>query len=73
MEPKWVHIFIHTLNRVPMNWYPETKLRHGTTEWAALKEILILTFNFESGFQGLDESLLAIQDVIFDMPKTPKE
>ena len=28
-QPKWVHLFCHTLDIVPMNWYVETELRHG--------------------------------------------
>jgi len=30
-EQEWVHGFIHTLETIPMNWYLETKLQHGTT------------------------------------------
>ena len=25
--PEWVHMFIHTLGKVPTNWYIETKMR----------------------------------------------
>ena len=28
---KWVHKFFHTLDTIPMNWYLETELHHGTT------------------------------------------
>ena len=56
-QPKWVNIFIHTLENVPINWYLETELRHGTLEWATLKESVVLDFIFESGFHSVDESL----------------
>jgi len=31
-QPKWVHLFCHTLDVIPMKWYLETELRHGTGE-----------------------------------------
>ena len=40
-----------------MNWYLETELRHDTTEWDVLKEGFLLTFNFEDGFECIDEAL----------------
>lgn len=35
-QPKWVHLFYHTLDVIPMNWYLETELRHDTEEWDIL-------------------------------------
>jgi len=32
-QPEWAHLFCHTLDVIPMNWYLETELRHGTEEW----------------------------------------
>jgi len=29
-QSEWVHLFCHTLDVIPMNWYLETELRHGT-------------------------------------------
>lgn len=49
-QPEWVHIFCHTLDTIPMNWYLETKLHHGTTEWDILRNIFLLTFSFEEEF-----------------------
>lgn len=49
-QPKWVHIFYHTLDRIPMNWYLETKLCYGMAEWEILREGFLLSFNFEDGF-----------------------
>jgi len=56
-QPEWVHIFCHTLDMILMNWYLETELQHGTTEWDVLKEIFMLTFSFEDGFECIDETL----------------
>ena len=54
---EWVHIFCHTLDIIPMNWYLETKLHHGTVEWDILREGFVTTFNFEYGFESIDEVL----------------
>lgn len=45
-QPEWVHLFCHTLDIIPMNWYIETKLHHGTKEWDTLHEGFPLTFMF---------------------------
>ena len=42
-----VHLFIHTLDTSPRNWYTETKLRSGTKSWSLLTEGLLLAFGFE--------------------------
>ncbi|MDW3502992.1 hypothetical protein NQ272_27955, partial [Escherichia coli] len=33
-----VHLFYHTLDVIPRNWYIETQLQHGTGEWDILRE-----------------------------------
>jgi len=30
---EWVHLFFHTLDTIPMNWYLEMKLCHGIVKW----------------------------------------
>ena len=47
---EWVHLFIHTLDTTPKNWYTETKLRRGTKSWSLLIDGLLLTFGFESEY-----------------------
>jgi len=37
MQLEWVHLFYHTLDVIPMKWYLETKLRHGTEECDILR------------------------------------
>ena len=46
-QPKWVHLFYHSLDVIPMNWYMETELHHGTGEWDVLHEGFLLIFTFE--------------------------
>lgn len=36
-QPKWVHLFCHTLAVIPMNWYLEIELRHRIEEWEILR------------------------------------
>jgi len=52
-QPEWVHLFCHTLDVIPMNWYLDTKLCHGTEEWDVLRQEFFMTFSFES----IDEAL----------------
>lgn len=63
-----VHIFSHTLDIIPMNWYFETELHHGTTEWDILREIFLMTFSFEDGFKSIDEALQEVKAAIFRIP-----
>jgi len=56
-QPKWVHLFCHTLDAIPMNWYIETEFCHGTGEWDVLREGFMMTFSFEDGFHSIDEAL----------------
>ena len=56
-QPEWVHLFCHTLDVIPMNWYLETDLHHGTGEWDILLEGFIMTFIFEDGFDCIHEVL----------------
>lgn len=70
---EWVHIFCHTLDTIPLNWYLEIELHHGNVEWDVLKEGLLLTFSFEDGFASIDESLQQIKEIIFRTPKEPME
>jgi len=56
-QPEWVHLFCNTLDVISMNWYLETELHHGTSEWDILCEGFIMTFSFEDGFDCIDEAL----------------
>lgn len=56
-QPKWVHLFCHTLDVISMNLYLETDLCHGIGKWDILREGFIMTFNFEDRFDCIDEVL----------------
>jgi len=53
---KWT-IFCHTLDIIPMNWYLEMELYNGTVEWDILREGFFMIFNFEDGFENIDEAM----------------
>ncbi len=67
-QPEWVHLFYHTLDVIPMHWYVETELHHGTGEWNILREGFIMTFSFEDGFDCIDEALQEVKVTIFRIP-----
>ena len=62
-------MFIHTLGKVPNNWYLDIELCQGTSEQFALMESFILTFSFESVFDKIGKELHNIQELIFDATK----
>ena len=71
-QPEWVHLFCHTLDIIPMNWYIETEFHHGTNEWDILREGFLLTFMFEdSWWDTLDDVLQAVKETIFKIPQEP--
>jgi len=70
-QPKWAHLFCHTLDVIPMNWYIEIELRHGTSEWDILREGFMMAFNFEDGFDSIVETLQEVKAVIFRIPQDP--
>ena len=72
-QPDWVHLFFHTLDTIPMNWYLEIELCHGIVEWDILREGFLLTFNFEDGFACIDGSLQEIKAIILRTPQEPLE
>ena len=65
-EDEWVHLFIHTLDTVPRNWYTEIELRKGTVSWPVMIERFLLTFSFESEYPSIDQALKLIKTKIFD-------
>ena len=64
-QPEWVHAFCHTLDVIPMNWYLETELYHGTGEWDILHEGFIMMFSFERESDRIDEALQEVKATIF--------
>jgi len=64
-QPEWVHIFCHTLDIVPMNWYLQIELFHVTAEWDNLREGFLMTFSFEDEFKSINEALQEVKATIF--------
>ena len=65
-EDEWVHLFIHTLDTVPRNWYTNTELRRGTITWPVVIDSFLLTFTFEYEYPSIDQALDIIKNKIFD-------
>lgn len=70
-QPKWVHLFCHTLDVIPMKWYIEIFLCHGIAEWDTLHEGFMMTFSFEDGWDNIDEVLQEVKEAIFRIPQEP--
>jgi len=56
---------------IPMNWYLETDLRHGTEEWDISCYGFIMMFNFKEGFDYIDTALQEVKATIFRMLQDP--
>jgi len=57
-----------------MNWYIETELCHGTSEWNMLREGFLLTFMFEDPWwDTIDDALHAVKEAIFKITQEPIE
>jgi len=54
-----------------MNWYLETKLRHGTEEWDILRQGFFMTFSFEDESKSINEMLQEAKTTIFRIPQDP--
>ena len=68
-QREWVHLFYHTLDVIPMNWYTEMELHHGASEWDILREGFLLTFTFEDHlWDTTDDALQALKASIFKIP-----
>lgn len=63
---EWVHLYIHTLDTTPKNWYTETKLRRGTESWSLLTKGFQLTFGFEFEYPEIEDALGVIRMKLVD-------
>ena len=69
---EWVHLFIHTMDTTPRNWYTEIELHRGTESWSLLTEGFLLTFGFESEYPQVEDALGVIRMYLFDdFPSPP--
>ena len=58
---EWVHLFVHTLDTIPKNWYTETELHKGSENWSLMIDGFNLTFEFESEYPGIGDALEVIR------------
>ena len=63
---EWVHLFIHTLDTTPKNWYTKTELHRGAESWYLLTEGFQLTFGFEFEYHNIEDALGVIKMNLFD-------
>ena len=63
---EWVHLFVHTLDTTPRNWYTEAELRNGTENWPLLNDGFKLTFDFESEYPKIVDALHMIRIKVFE-------
>ena len=61
-----VHLFVHTLETIPKNWYTETELHRGTKNWPLLIEGFQLTVGFDSEYPEIDDALEIVRLKVFD-------
>lgn len=74
MQPEWVHLFYHTLDVIPRNWYTKTNLQHGIGEWDILHEAFLSTFIFEDEWMDIaNDTLKLVKTIILTMPLETKE
>lgn len=63
---EWVHLFVHTLDTIPKNWYTEIELRRGTENWSLMIDGFKINFGFESEYPKVDTTLEMIRVKVFD-------
>ena len=63
---EWVHLFVHSLDPIPKNWYTKTELCRGTETCSLLIEEFQLTFGFEFEYLEIDDALEVIILKLFD-------
>jgi hypothetical protein len=64
-KKEWTHLFIHTLDTIPKNWYLELEVHRETTDWEELTHNFKVTFSFEDDAPSVDTTLQVIKDNIF--------
>ncbi len=73
-QPEWVHLFYHTVDVIPRNWYTEIELQHGTGKLDILHEGFLATFLFEYQWMDtMDDVLQMGKATIFKMPPKLEE
>jgi hypothetical protein len=62
---EWTHLFVHTLDTIPKNWYLELEVHRETADWEELTQNFKVTFSFEDDAPLIDSTLQVIKNNIF--------
>jgi hypothetical protein len=54
---EWTHLFVHTLDIIPKNWYLELEMRRETADSEELTHNFKVTFSFEDNSPLIDTTL----------------
>jgi hypothetical protein len=61
---EWTHLFVHTLDTIPKNWYIELEVCRGITDWEELTCNFKVTFSFENDAPLVDTTMKMIKNKI---------
>jgi hypothetical protein len=64
-KQEWTHLFVHTLDTIPKNWYIELEVHKETRDWEELTKNFKVTFSFENNNPLIDSALQVIKNNIF--------
>jgi hypothetical protein len=59
---EWTHLFVHTLDTIPKNWYIELEVHRGTGDWEELTRNFKVTFSFENNNPLIDSTLQVLKE-----------
>lgn len=62
----WTHMFVHTLDTIPRNWYIQLELHRETITWEALTSNSIHTFSTYEDDLMVDTLLQLEKEKIFE-------
>ena len=61
----WPHMFVHTLDIIPKNWYIQLELRRETVSWEGLTSNFIHTFSSYEDDVMIDTALQLAKENFF--------
>jgi len=64
-QQEWTHLFVHTLDTTPKNWYLELEVRGGTRDLEEFTRNFKVTFSVENNNLLIDSALQVIKNNIF--------
>lgn len=62
----WTHMFVHTLNTIPKNWYIQLEMRRETVSWEALTSNFVHTFSAYEDDLMVETALQLEKEKIFE-------